>query len=89
MRLQDEAGPLRGGGLPCQLQAGAQPFPERAGGGGGHRQEEGLAQTEALRGRDLAISGSRRKTQEVGQGAREKLAGHGQPADGVWFDFHR
>lgn len=56
---------------------------------GGHRQEEGLAQTEALRGRDLAISGSRRKTQEVGQGAREKLAGHGQPADGVWFDFHR
>lgn len=58
-------------------------------GGWGRRQEEGLAQTEALRGRDLAISGSRRKTREVGQGAMEKLAGHGQPADGVWFDFHR
>lgn len=75
--------------MPAPGWGTAIPRAGRRRGGWGRRQEEGLAQTEALRGRDLAISGSRRKTREVGQGAMEKLAGHGQPADGVWFDFHR
>lgn len=52
-------------------------------------QVEGLAQTEAPRARDLAISWSRRKTQEVKQGARAKMARLGQHGNGVWFDFHR